>query len=167
MNVFNRIFITISVTALLVSCEKNESDPSINDLCAVAPIGWESEIIKDNFNENDIPKNTPQPIIIIKYVNQDKKFTYFAGGTEIHPSLKLNLYPITKKGELIAFIKSQQIFSWCIPIYYGETKEYFIITSPCFINEGSFTSDANSCINDLHTALKSIISVKDYGLIGQ
>lgn len=167
MNVFNRIFITISITALLVSCKKAESDPDINDFCAVAPIGWECEIIQENFNDNDIPKNADQPIAIIKYINSDKKFAYFGTGVEVHPSLKLNFYPISKKDELIAFIKSQQIFSWCIPIYYGETKEYFIITSPCFINGGSFTSEANSSINDLHTALKSIISVKNYNLIGQ
>lgn len=167
MKAFNHILIILSLAALLISCDKAELDPGINDFCTVAPIGWEGEIIQENFNENDIPQNADQPIAIIKYINIDKKFAYFVGGTEVHPSLKLNLYPIEKKSELIAFIKSQQIFSWCIPTYYGETKQYFIITSPCFINGGSFTSDANSCINDLHVALKSIISIKNYDLIGQ
>ena len=167
MKAFNCILLIVSVAALLISCDKAELDPDINDFCTVAPIGWNCEIIQENFNANDIPQNADQPIAIIKYINQDKKFAYFAGNIEVHPSLKLNLYPIAKKDELIAFIKSQQIFSWCIPIYYGETKQYFIITSPCFINGGSFTSDANSSINDLHVALKSIISINNYDLIGQ
>lgn len=162
MNLFNHLLKITLVIAFLTSCEKAESDPDINDFCTVAPIGWECEIIQENFNENDIPKNADQPIAIIKYINSNKKFAYFGTEAEIHPSLTLNLYPIQKKDELIALIKSQQIFSWCIPIYYGETKKYFIVTSPCFINGGSFTSDANTCIKDLHEALKSIISIIDY-----
>jgi len=162
MNLLNHLLMIILVTVLLISCEKVESDPDINEFCSIAPIGWECEIIQENFDENDIPKNAGQPIAIIKYFNSDKKFAYFGTGTEVHPSLTLNLYPIEKKSDLIALIKSQQIFSWCIPIYYGETKKYFIVTSPCFINGGSFTPDANTCIEDLHKAIKSIISIVDY-----
>jgi hypothetical protein len=162
MNLFNHLSTIILVTALLISCEKAESDPDINNFCSIAPNGWECEIIQENFNKNDIPKNAGQPIAIIKYTNSDKKFAYFGTETEVHPSLTLNLYPIEKKSDLIALIKSQQLFSWCIPIYYGETRKYFIITSPCFINGGSFTSDANTSIEDLHKAIKSIISIEDY-----
>ena len=63
---------------------------------------------------------------------------------------------------LIEFIKSQQLYSWCIPMYYGETKDYFILTSPCFINGGAFTDEANDCISDLHEALISIITINVY-----
>jgi hypothetical protein len=80
----------------------------------------------------------------------------------INPSLVLDLYPVSKKEELIQFLKSQQIFSWCIPEYFGETEEYFIITSPCFINSGTFTSEADSSIIDLYKALSEIIKVKKY-----
>jgi hypothetical protein len=63
-------------------------------------------------------------------------------------------------------IESQQIYSWCIPIYYGETKDYFILTSPCFINGGNFTEQADSSIVDLQNALNTVITKKNYDFIG-
>ncbi len=162
---FQLFSITVFFT-LFNRCDKNEPNPVLDDFCTVAPAGWDCEIIQENFNMNNIPKNAEQPIAIIKYINRDKKFTSF-GSTEVNPSLILNFYPISKKEELIRFIRSQQIFSWCIPVYYGETKAYCITTSPCFINGGSFTSEANSAITDLQTALKSLISVKNYDFAGQ
>ncbi len=138
---------------------------TLEDFCLIKPNDWDCEIILANFDSNDYPKNTIEPIAIVKYKNQSCEFTWISE-TKINPSLILDVYPITQKPELLSLIKSQQLYSWCVPIYYGETKNYFIITSPCFINSGSFTEDAHSCINDLHNALKRIIQKKDYDLIG-
>ena len=127
----------------------------------VKPKGWECEIIENNFSINDIPKNADIPSAIVKFTNPNREFTGFTDSI-VNPSLTIDFYAIHKKQELLNFIKSQQIFSWCIPIYYGETNDYFIITSPCFINGGSFTEEANSSISDLHEAIKSIMTVNDY-----
>lgn len=162
---YHLLSITLFFT-LFVRCDKNEPNPGLDNFCTVAPAGWDCELIQENFNLNDIPRNAEQPMAILKFINRDKKFTSFAS-TEVSPSLILNFYPIAEKEELIRFIRSQQIFSWCIPIYYGETKAYFITTSPCFINGGSFSSEANSAITDLQTALKSLITVVNYDFIGQ
>lgn len=166
MKTLYHLFAITVFSTLFVCCYKNEPNPGLDDFCTAAPAGWDCEIIQENFNLNDIPRNADQPMAIIKYINRDKKFTSF-GSTEVNPSLILNFYPISKKEELIRFIRSQQIFSWCIPVYYGETKAYFITTSPCFINGGSFSSEANSAITDLQTALKSLITVMNYDFIGQ
>ncbi len=163
------LFQLLSIIVLFIcstSCDKYETDSGIDEFCSVAPVGWDCEIIQENFDPNDIPRNAEQPLSIIKYINRDKKFISF-GAVKVNPSLILHIYPIAKKDELVRFIRSQQIFSWCIPIYYGETKRYFITTSPCFINGGSFTSEANSAIVDLHKALKSMITVVDYNFAGQ
>lgn len=148
----------------LVACEKDDKNLSLQDFSSVIPNGWVCEIIESNFELNDIPKNAENPIAIIKYRNINREFIKYVD-TKVNPSLTLNLYPINQKKELIDFIKSQQIFSWCIPIYYGETNNYFIITSPCFINNGTFTNEADSSINDLHESLKTILTVKEYDLI--
>jgi hypothetical protein len=150
----------------LFSCDKDGNNPTLEDFCSVAPTDWECEIIKDNFSRSDIPQNTDNPIAIIKYTNPSREFTRF-DGTKVNPPFILDLYSIRQKEELIDFIKSQQMYSWCIPIYYGETKDYFIITSPCFINGASFTDEADSCISDLHAALKGIITINDYDFIGE
>lgn len=153
------------VFIFLLSCGKNKNNPRLEDFCSVRTSDWDCEIIQDNFDFNDIPKNTVSPFAIIKYKNSNREFTKFSN-TKINPSLILDFYRIEQKDELINFIKSQQEYSWCIPIYYGETKDYFIITSPCFINNGSFTDKADSYISDLQNALKKIITINDYNLIG-
>lgn len=138
---------------------------TLDEFCAIAPNGWECEIITSNFNTHDIPQNADTPIAIVKYLNRNVEFTNY-DDTKVNPSLIIDFYTIGRKQDLIDFIKSQLLYSWCTPIYYGETKDYFIITSPCFINGGSFTEEANSCIMDLHEALKSIITINDYNIIG-
>lgn len=159
---------TITIVAILIilsSCYKDVNNPSLDKFCSIAPNGWECELIEDSFDQNDIPQNTDNPIAIIKYRNPSSEFTRFKS-TKVNPSLTLDLYSITQKEELIIFIKSQQKFSWCIPTYYGETKDFFIITSPCFINGGTYTDEADSCIMDLQLALESIITVNDYDFYG-
>ena len=154
--------LAIVVTALILfACDKDVNDPDLEEFCAVAPDGWECELIKDNFSQNDIPQDAGDPVAIIKYSNPDREFTR-SEDIKLNPSLMLDLYPIRQKDELIEFIRSQQMYSWCIPTYYGETKDYFILTSPCFINGGTFTDEANSCIEDLQQALESIITEKNY-----
>jgi hypothetical protein len=116
------------------------------------------------FDKNEIPQNAKEPIAIIKYKNINRDIIQFSD-TKINPSLILDLYSIKQKQELIELIKSQQIYSWCIPIYYGETKDYFIVTSPCFINSGLFTEQSDSCLFDLQNAIKNIITKNNYDFI--
>jgi hypothetical protein len=144
----------------LFACDK-DLDTSLEDFCNVKPSGWNCEIIESNFSPSDISQNAETPIAIVKYTNLKRDFTGI-GQTNVNPSLILNLYPIKQKDDLLSFIKSQQIFSWCIPIYFGETKDYFIITSPCFKNSGTFTEEANSSISDLYAALDKITIKKNY-----
>lgn len=152
------------IIALFSACSEDSINTILEDFCNIKPEGWECEIIENNFNENDIPKNTKDPIAIIKYRNMSREFSSF--GQEVYPSLTLDIYPIKDKKELIEFIGSQMIFSWCIPTYYGESRDLFVITSPCFINSGSFTEEADSCINDLHKSLENILDKKDYNFSG-
>jgi hypothetical protein len=165
MKTFQIPTLVVCMLMIFSSCEKSEQHATFEDFCKVKPDGWECEIIENNFSLNDIPKNADIPIAIIKFTNPSREFDGFSDSI-VNPSLTIDFYVINKKQELLNFIKSQQIFSWCIPIYYGETDDYFILTSPCFINGGSFTEEANSSISDLHEALKSIMTIKDYAELG-
>jgi len=158
------VFICFLLIAL-ISCEKEENTSNLTEFCNVIPDGWECEIITEDFNSNDLPRDASKPFAVIKYKNSKREFLRYQDRV-VNPSLILDLYHISHKQELIDFIISQQVFSWCIPLYYGETKEYIVITSPCFVNYGAFTEEANSLIEDLHASLKGIIEVKEYdGLI--
>ena len=66
----------------------------------------------------------------------------------------LNVYSEEKKELLDFIIESQQVASECIPIYYGEVKPYYIVTSPCVINNGDFTDDAQIQVMPLHKKFK-------------
>jgi len=157
----NLFLVTFVLLLTLFACEKDIMDTKIEDFCSVKPDGWDCEIIESNFNSNDIPQNADTPIAIVKYYNSNREFDGI-GQRNVNPSLTLNLYPIDQKDDLVNFINSQQIFSWCIPIYFGETIDFFIITSPCFKNSGIFTENANSSIADLYAALDKIIIKKEY-----
>nr|WP_319499664.1 hypothetical protein [uncultured Draconibacterium sp.] len=146
---------------LLFACEKDVMNTSLEDFCNVKPDGWNCELIESNFNPGDIPQNADTPLAVIKYYNSNREFNGI-GQTNVNPSLILNFYPIERKDDLLSFIESQQVYSWCIPIYFGETKDYFVITSPCFKNSGTFTEEANSSIADLYAALDKIIIKRDY-----
>lgn len=148
----------------LLSCEKKEKSPVFDDFCNVKPKYWDCSIVQKDFDKNQIPQNSPEPIVIIKYQNLNCEFLGLSN-TKVNPTLILDFYPINQKQALIDLIKSQQLFSWCTPIYFGETKDYIIITSPCFINGGIFTEQADSCLSDLQAAINTIITKKDYGLI--
>jgi len=153
---------------LLVSCDKEPENTSksyiFDTFCSVAPDGWDCEIITDHFNSGDIPVQAGDPIAIVKYKNDNREFNTY-DNTHVHPSLTLNIYPVEQKEQLIELIRSQQLLSWCVPVYYGETANYFVVTSPCFINGGAFTEEANASMEDLHTALGEFITFNDYGLI--
>ena len=155
-------FITLfSFFMVITSCEKQYSNADLDEFCSVVPAGWDCQITFDGFNPQDIPASSGQPYAMIYFNNLNRSFLN-SEEREEHPSLILNFYPIQQKSSLIALIKSQQIYSWCIPSYYGETQDYFILTSPCFINGGCYTEEANASIEDLQLALESIISKVDY-----
>lgn len=163
LNSFTQLLICLLFFA--IGCEKGVKDPTLSDFCHIKPKGWDCEFIENNFSSNDFPDNAEAPVAIIKYRHPDREFIMFKDSM-VHSSLILNIYSINQKQELIELIKSQPSNIWCRPIYYGETKKYFIITSPCLINNGSDTDEAYFCISDLQKALESIITVNDYNFLG-
>jgi len=164
MRIRNLSVIFIILLLQAVSCEEDQKNPAPEDFCSVKPDGWDCEIIQSDFNIADYPKNSEIPVAIIKYTNLNREFSRY-DDSKTNPSLVLDLYPIEEKDDLEDFINSQRLYSWCIPLYFGETKEYFIMTSPCFINGGSFTEEADSCIADLYKALEGILVSMDQEFI--
>jgi len=73
---------------------------------------------------------------------------------KINPLLWLYFYDIAKKQEIMEIIVKESIYSWCIPIYFDETKKYIVVTSPCYINSGIFTEEAKSYYSPLEKSLK-------------
>jgi len=147
------------ILLLASSCQERNLTESLDEFCAIAPEGWECEIITADFSVADIPRDAPEPLAIVKYANPDREFEFV--GDTVTASLVLDLYPAGDKRELENLIADQAMYSWCIPIYFGKNSDFYILTSPCFRNSGSYTDDANASIEDLYEALGTIIDMKE------
>ena len=52
-------------------------------------------------------------------------------------SILLFFYEIAQKAVIDSIIQEQAIYSWCIPMAFAESTEYYVITSPCHIHSSS------------------------------
>jgi hypothetical protein len=58
------------------------------------------------------------------------------------PLVQLFFYDIAEKPHVLNVIEAERLHSWDIPIYFGETDQYVIVTSPAYVNHGIFTDEA-------------------------
>ncbi len=115
-----------------------EIDKNISNL-----VGLEKALFQLSFkNENEY---------LIREVTPNKQVKF-------NPSLKLLFYDIKNKEEISKAIKKTEMMSSNIPIYYSETKEYMILTSPGYINGGVYTKEAKALIEPLDKALVAYFS---------
>ena len=153
----------------IMECENEEQSrpaESLDDFCAIAPSGWTCEVITGNIDSSYFPKSMPEPEAVVKYRHPNRTFS--AGDSvSQHASLVIFLYDIESKSTLNKQIQQQQLHSSCIPEYYGETANYFVVTSPCFINGGFYTVGANKAAEDLHLALRAKMSDHNRKLFGE
>ncbi len=82
------------------------------------------------------------------------------GKRELSPLLQIYLYDIADKPHIQEVIKKERLYSWNIPLYFGETEEYFIVTSPSYVNHGVFTEEAKETIHPMWNVLRQHIENK-------
>lgn len=118
-----------------------------------APPSWNYTVFTQNLEEIPRPHDLWKPVAIVNFSNPSVYFEV-AGGDYRQPSLWLYFYNISEKQEIMGIIVNESIYSWCIPIYFNETNKYMIVTSPCYINSGVFTEEAQSYYIVLEKSLK-------------
>lgn len=90
--------------------------------------------------------------------NPQESFSFAAGPGKAErrcPSLRLHFHPIANKPKIMATIEAESLYSWDIPIYYAETADYLVVTSPGWINGGVYTDEAQKLAAPLQKALKA------------
>ncbi len=58
-------------------------------------------------------------------------------------------------------IEKERIYSWNIPIYFGETDEFVVVTSPAYVNGGLFTLEARRGLRPMWKVLRDLIPNKE------
>ncbi|NOR48352.1 MAG: hypothetical protein GQ533_09980 [Methanosarcinaceae archaeon] len=135
---------------------KEELGEEILNIGEGIPEGWNYTIITQNLEEIERPHGLWEPVAIVNFVDLNKEIKYYPGvktDKKYNPSLRLYFYNVAEK-EIIDIIDKEKIYSWCVPIYFGETRKYIIVTSPCYINCGIFTEEANNYYSPLEKSLK-------------
>jgi hypothetical protein len=98
------------------------------------------------------PQGIFKPLFTASFVDTVHRITGCSSKSD-HPNLLLCFYAFSLRDTIDTIIKTQSIFSWCIPIKYLESTAYCIVTSPCYINNGCFSAEAKRLIAPLDSAL--------------
>ena len=128
----------------------------------VIPASGYGKIITQDSEEMTIPHGLGKPVAMVNFTNPTIELEV-AVGEYRNPSLWLYFYNITEKQEIMGIIVNESIFSWCVPIYFNETNKYIIVTSPCYINSGVFTEEAQTYYTPLEKSLKEYFDKFKYG----
>ncbi len=115
------------------------------------PNDWTLTVITET-GKMGHPHGLEEPVFRIDFTDQTR--TFITSATELHPYLRLYFYRINDKEKILGIIQQESIYSWDIPTYFAETKEYIIVTSPLYINHGIYTEEAIALFTPLEQALK-------------
>jgi hypothetical protein len=148
---------------LLVGCpsqSKPDRDTFISSIRNDLPAGWKCIVIKQDGKKGH-PHGLEEPLMRIDLSSPGPSFQRTKGaGRELSPLIQLYLYDIADKSHVQEVIKKERLYSWDIPIYFGETEEYFIVTSPLYVNHGVFTEEAKQTIRPIWKVLRQHIGNK-------
>jgi hypothetical protein len=125
----------------------------VSGVRAVLPKGWKCTVITES-GKMGHPHGLEEPAFRIDFVNPTEVFEDQLLRKRLHPTLRLHFYRIGDKRHILEKIEAEKIYSCDIPIYFSETAEYLVVTSPSWINEGCFTKTATKLMAPLEQALK-------------
>lgn len=155
-----RTILIVFIVALVSNLTFADGIPLINGIQDILPEGWTYTVI-DESGEMGHPNGLVEPIFRIDFLNSNSTFFYTHSYSKksdkietYNPYLRIHFHPIGDKEKIMKTIEIERVYSWDIPMYFGETKEYIIITSPGWINHGIYTEEAKLLYAPLEETLK-------------
>jgi hypothetical protein len=148
------------VTAVLnCACEASDSSepPVIAAIRRDLPSGWQCDVVKER-GKTGHPHGLAEPLFRVDFTNPQQAFESPIGK---NPCVQLYFYDIAEKGHVLQVIKKEAIYSWNVPEYFGETKDYIVATSASYINHGVFTEQAKQITRPLWKALRKHVQSKE------
>lgn len=123
------------------------------------PSGWHCTLIRQ-YGEKGHPHGLKRPVFRADFAAPQQFFT--DGKRRVSPLIQLYLYDIAEKAYVLAVIAREQFYSWNIPIYFGETENYIVVTSPSYVNHGIFTEEAKKAIQPMWNVLRRHIPNREF-----
>jgi len=171
--------IPILVFALaLTSCANKETSsvkemPSgeatlISQIRGDLPEGWQCASVHQD-GEKGHPHGLAEPLFRTDFSAPEQSFQTPQGDKrgKVSPLIQLYFYDIATKAHVLNVIDKERIYSWDIPIYFGETEDYIIVTSPSYVNHGIFTEEAKKAIRPMWNVLRNHIENKGDKMIDE
>ncbi len=135
----------------------------VRDIRANLPQGW-SCVLHQNSDVQAAPHGLGKPFFQVVASNTNISFTKIpdaARPTTQSPVIPLYFYRLSEKPDIMKVIERERSYSWNIPIYFGETDEFVVVTSPAYVNGGVFTPEARRALRPMWTVLRELIPKKE------
>ncbi len=157
--------LALLIIVLIAMCCTSKPISFVNRMQGSLPDGWECTIV-DQDGQKGHPQGLDEPLFRADFINPNVLFD--ADRREgLNPTIQLYFYDIDSKIHIMKVIAEQGLYSWDIPIYFGETDEYIVVTSPSYVNHGVFTEAAKNTIRPMWNALRIHIECKEDELVEQ
>ena len=142
--------------------------PLIGRIRQHLPKGWQCVVVKEA-GKMGHPHGLREPVFRADFSRPDQTFDAFRGPQKksLNPGVQLYFYAIGSKADVMKVIDRERIYSWNIPIYFGETQEYLVVTSPPYVNHGVFTEEAKKAIRPMWAVLRQHIENKEDKTVDQ
>lgn len=157
----------IVLLCLLVACTsqfKSDVPLLISRIQEGLPDGWEC-VVEKTSGQKGHPHGLKEPVFRVDFTNPNA--TIPGRPNNMNPSIQLYFYPIESKPHVMTVIDKERMYSWDIPIYFGETEEHIVVTSPAYVNHGVFTEEAKKTIRPMWNVLRKYIECKEDQLVEQ
>ena len=141
----------------------------ITRICKDLPNEWQCTLLHQN-GEKGHPHGLREPLFRADFSAPEQSFQAPIGvekQQKFSPLIQLYFYNIADKSYVLEVIDKERIYSWDIPIYFGETEDYIVVTSPPYVNHGIFTEEAKQAIRPMWNVLREHIENKEDKTIEQ
>jgi hypothetical protein len=125
------------------------------------PDGWQCSAVRQD-GQKGHPLGLEEPVLRLDFAAPGQFLAHAAGfGTaKVSPLIQLYLYKIGERAHVLEMIRRGRVYSSNPPIYFGETLDFIVVTSPSYVNHGIFTDEAKRAIFPMWKALRKHIPNK-------
>jgi hypothetical protein len=134
----------------------------VRDIRARLPAGWSCSVYPSS-DVKALPHGLERPVFQVVTANTNLSFVKSDVPRLVmqSPVIPLYFYQHSKKADIMKIIRKESNYSWSIPIYFGETDDFVVVTSPAFVNGGVFTPEARHALRPMWKALRELIPNKE------